>query len=127
MSHNTSNVIADTLGLYFNTTVKKCRSYKGFYPNLTPIIYGLSQYSSNQNVYTLVYLNGLNILPYGSTTLNFGSFKNIPFTYLSSFNISFSVPINAIKGTYYLQLLTQSTTPLLPMNLSSNIVEYIIE
>ena len=124
---NTSNVIADTLGIYFDTTVKKCRGYKGFYPNLTPVILSLSQYSSNQNSFTLVYLNGINILPYGSTTLNFGSFKNITFTYLSSFNISFSVPLNASKGAHNIQLFTQSTTPLLPVNLSSNVVEYTIE
>ena len=124
---NTSDVISDTLGIYFNTTVKKCRRYKGFYPNLTPFISSLSQYSSIQNIYTIVYLNGYNILPYGSTTLNFGPFTNIPFTYLSSFNISFSIPLNATKGVYNLQLLSQSTTPLLPFNLKSNLVQYIIE
>ena len=124
---NTSNVIADTLGIYFNTSTTKCRKYKGFYPNLTPVISSLSQYTSTKNTYTLVYLNGLNILPYGYTTLNFGSFRNIPFTYLSSFNISFSVPLNAYKGIHNVQLFSQSSTQLLPINLNSNIVEYTIE
>lgn len=77
----------------------RCRKYKGFYPSFNPVINSLSITSSHQEVYSLVYINGLNFLP-GITYVNFGSLKNLPITFYNSFNISFVVPLNATVGDY---------------------------
>jgi hypothetical protein len=78
----------------------KCRKYKSFYPSLTPIIYGFSTYSSAKNTYTVVYVTGTNFLPDGTTTVQFGSYTNLPVVYYGSFNISFVVPIPLTPATY---------------------------
>jgi hypothetical protein len=80
----------------------RCRKYKGFYPSFNPVINSLSITSSHQGVYSLVYINGSNFLPLinGITYVNFGSFKNLPITFYSSFNMSFVVPLNATVGDY---------------------------
>ena len=82
--------------------INKCIKYKGFYPSFTPVINTLSKISSVNGVYSIVYINGLNFLPScnGTTFVNFGSFKNLPITFYSSFNISFVVQLNAPPGIY---------------------------
>jgi hypothetical protein len=77
-------------------------NYKGFYPNFTPIIYSLSLSSSIAKTYSQIFINGNNFLPpcYGTTYINFGSFKNLPIIFYSSSDISFIVPFNANSGNY---------------------------
>jgi hypothetical protein len=84
-----------------DTTEVRCRLYTPKLPSFTPIVYNLSQTTSDAGTYALVYITGENFLPNSTTYVNFGnSFKNIPVTYYSSFNISFVVPLNAPKGNY---------------------------
>ena len=80
--------------------MKKCKLAKGFLPSFTPEIYSLSVDTSLAGAYSFVGINGSNFLPNGITTVNFGTYKNIPVTYSSSFNISFDVPLNAPAGNY---------------------------
>ena len=83
-----------------STIAKKCKLAKGFLPSFTPEIYTLSVYTSLATAYSFVSITGNNFLPNGTTYVNFGNFKNIPVTYMSSINISFVVPGNAISGPY---------------------------
>ena len=83
-----------------SNTKNNCKLAKGFLPSFTPEIYSLSVYTSPANTYSFVGINGKNFLPNGTTTVNFGTYKNIPVTYSSSFNISFVVPLNAPIGNY---------------------------
>lgn len=90
----------------FNTsitakTTSNCRRrLKGFFPSFKPILSGLSQITSISGAYSLVYINGYNFLPFGTTFIKFGSFGYLPVIYYSSFNLSFVVPLNAIAGNY---------------------------
>jgi len=79
-----------------------CR--KGFLPSFTPELYSLSATSSNYNTYKMIYVNGSNFLPNGTTFIKFGNFGYLPITYYSSFNLSFVVPLNAIVGNYNIQV-----------------------
>ena len=88
------------------SNISTCRSSIGFYPNVNPIIYNMSIYTAVADIYTTVYINGLNFLPYGTTFVNFGSFKNIPITYFSSNNISFNIPLEASIGSYDVQVVS---------------------
>ena len=83
-----------------------CRKYKSFYPSFAPTINSLSVTSSVARVYSLVYINGSNFLPpcYGTTYVNFGSFKKIPIVFYSTSTISFVVPLNAVPGYYNVQV-----------------------
>ena len=85
-----------------NITGTNCRLSKSFYPSFSPTISTLSVTSSVHGKYSLVYILGSNFLPpcYGTTYVNFGSFKNLPITFYSPFNISFVVPLNAPPGIY---------------------------
>ena len=89
----------------FNNTCK----YKNFYPDTTPIIYNLSQSSSIESDYTIVYIYGLNFL-YNSTTVTFGSVTNIPVTFFNSNDISFVIPTNSLPGSYLVQVVTVPST-----------------
>jgi len=80
--------------------MKQCKRPKGFLPSFTPEIYSLSVDTSLAGAYSFVGINGSNFLPNGITTVNFGTYKNIPVTYSSSFNIAFVVPLNAPTGYY---------------------------
>ena len=126
MSVNTGTFILDLIGNDISTKLFRCRKYKLSYPKLTPVISFLSTSTSQQGIYTEVFLNGLNFLPFGQTVLNFGSYKNIPISYLSSFNISFVVPIEAIAGNYQIQLANIVKTQVIPMYDYSNTVDYVI-
>jgi hypothetical protein len=89
-----------------NTTVSRCRKYKGFYPSFTPDISNLSTHTSVAGEYSLVSISGQNFLPNGTTYVNFvnsgsgRSYTNIQVIYNSSFNISFVVPAGAPVGLY---------------------------
>jgi hypothetical protein len=102
---------------------------KGFLPNITPIIYGLSTYTSKISVYTVVYISGANFFPFGTTTVTFGPFTNIPVTFYSSYNISFSLPQSTRSilalGTYSVQVISvNDKTNLFPSTIYSNKVLY---
>jgi hypothetical protein len=113
----------------FSPVVKKYRLNKGFLPNINPIIYGLSTYSSNINDYTVVYITGENFFPFGSSSIKFGSLENLSVTYYSSFNISFIIPqiinYSIQTGTYTVQVTNiNNSTNLFPSILYSNKVSY---
>ena len=105
-------------------TYKKCKIKKGFLPNINPIIYSLSSYESTANVFKIVYITGENLFPFGTTTVNFGSYTNLSVTYYSSFNISFVIPINALSGTYNVQVTSVYNGTSNPNILYSNTVTY---
>jgi len=117
-----------------NLVQDNCRKYKGFLPSFKPQLNSLSDITSNSGDYTIVYINGTNFLPSGTTYINFGSFKNIPVVYYSSFNISFVVPINALPGNYNVvavNIYNDNFSP--PVNISyggklnySNSINYVI-
>jgi hypothetical protein len=85
-------------------TTRKCRQYKQFYPSFIPILNNLSIQSSKVGNYAIVYVNGSNYLPNGTTIIKFGNYGVIPITYYSSFNLSFIVPHDASSGTYGVQV-----------------------
>jgi hypothetical protein len=72
------------------------------YPSFAPVINNFSVNTSVSGVYSLVYIYGINFLPpvYGTTYVNFGSFKQLPITFYSNSSISFVVPLNASPGNY---------------------------
>jgi hypothetical protein len=94
---------------YLSNNLKNhsCRKYKSIYPSFTPTINSLYITSSVAGVYSNVMINGSNFLPpcYGTTYVNFGSFKNLPITFYSTSSISFIVPLNAVPGTYNVQVI----------------------
>ena len=96
----TGNPITSSLGKINTTISSRCRKYKGFYPSFTPEIGYMSVTTSVASKYSFVSIHGLNFLPNGTTYVNFGSYTNIPVTYISSFNIAFVVPTVAIASSY---------------------------
>jgi hypothetical protein len=112
-ARDTNIQITDELGNYISNTLlnntrdrSSCRRYKSVYPSFTPTINSLSVTSSVAGVYSNVMINGSNFLPpcYGTTYVNFGSFKNLPILFYSAFNLSFVVPLNAVPGNYNVQV-----------------------
>jgi hypothetical protein len=108
-ARDTNIQITDEEGEYIlYKTIKQsnCRKYKPFYPSFAPTINSLSVTSSVARVYSLVYINGSNFLPpcYGTTYVNFGSFKKIPIVFYSTSTISFIIPLNAVPGYYNVQV-----------------------
>ena len=82
-------------------STRNCRRLnRGFYPSFTPELFSLSVNTSISGVYSLVYVNGSNFLPNGTTFIQFGKLGFIPVTYYSSFDISFVVPLNALADDY---------------------------
>lgn len=126
MSSNTQTFLISLLENEVNTKIIRCRKYEPGYPSITPVINSLSVTSSQQGIYTQVLVSGLNFFPFGKTVLNFGSYKNLPISYLSSFNISFVVPVDAIPGNYDVQLANISSTQVIPTFFYSNIINYVI-
>lgn len=108
--------------LLFQYNVRSCRIFTNLsFPNISPVIYGLSTYASVQGVYTIVYINGNNFSLEGST-VTFGSYTNIPIVFYSSQNISFEVPMIATPGTHTVTVVNNSQNPLY-----SNSVNYTIQ
>lgn len=85
-------------------TSRNCRKYTGFYPSFTPILNSLSTISSSTGAYSLVYVNGSNYLPNGTSFIKFGNYGNLSVVYYSSFNLSFVVPQDASPGIYNVQV-----------------------
>jgi hypothetical protein len=85
-------------------TTRNCRKYNGFYPSFTPILNSLSTTSSSAGGYSLVYVNGSNYLPNGTSFIKFGNYGNLDVVYYSSFNLSFVVPQDASPGIYNVQV-----------------------
>ena len=103
-----------------------CRKYKGFYPNITPVIYSLSQDTSPEGDYALIYITGNNYLLDGMTRVNFGSYTNLPVTFFSSVTLSFIVPADATAGIYSVRVTTVDNTQVVPSTMYSNGVDYTI-
>ena len=112
------------LNFRFNINVNKGRTYKGFYPNVNPLIYNLSSDTSVHGTYSLVYITGNNFLFDGSVRVNFGSFTNLPITFYGSTNISFIVPLDAPPGTYEVRVTSVDYTQVTPAIIYSNYVNY---
>ena len=85
-------------------TSRNCRKSKSSYPSFTPILSSLSTTSSPLGGYSLVYVNGYNFLPNGTTFIKFGNYGYLPAIYYSSSNLSFVVPSNAAVGNYQVQV-----------------------
>jgi len=83
---------------------RKCRKFKASYPSFTPILYNLSTTTSPSASYSLVYVNGSNFLPNGTTFIKFGNYGYLSVTYYSSFNLSFVVPLDAVVGNYIVEV-----------------------
>jgi hypothetical protein len=83
---------------------RKCRGYNSFYPSFTPMLESLSVTSSQAGSYSLVYVNGSNFLPNGTTFIKFSGLGYLPVIYYSSFSLSFVVPVNALPGSYDVQV-----------------------
>ena len=74
-----------------------------------PILHNLSVTESIPGLYSLVYVNGSNFLPNGTTFIQFGELGYLPVTYYSSFNLSFVVPLNATSGNYSVKVVNLYT------------------
>lgn len=114
MNKITKNVIPSTVS---------CKKYSIGYPNYSPIIYGLSTYSSMQGRYTQVTISGNNFSlgnTIGYSVVNFGNYQRLPITYYSSTSISFIVPTDAMNGKYAVQVINL----LFPTSLYSNLVNF---
>jgi len=98
--------ISESMLYKYNTRAHNCRKYKSIYPSFTPTINSLSVANSVAGIYSNVMINGSNFLPpcYGSTYVNFGSFKQLPIVFYSTSNASFVVPLNANPGSYNVQV-----------------------
>jgi hypothetical protein len=94
------NPITSSLGNINTMVSSRCRKYKGFYPSFTPSIGYMSITTSVAGKYSFVSIHGTNFLPNGTTYVNFGTYTNIPVTYMSSFTIAFVVPTKAVAGFY---------------------------
>jgi hypothetical protein len=101
----------------------KCNNIVKILPSITPEIYGLSSNSSVAGVYTIINIYGTNFSingPTGYSTINFGTYLNLPIIFLGSQTISFEIPTNIVAGTYNLTV----ENILYPNTLYSNSVPY---
>jgi hypothetical protein len=103
--------------------ISKCRQYYNTIPNLTPEMYSLSTYSSNNGTYTTVYVTGKNFL-INNTYIKFGN-VNLPVIFYSSLNISFVVQTFNVQ-TYNVNAVNQInySAQYQPSTLYSNTLEY---
>jgi hypothetical protein len=84
----------------YRNRIRNINCARSFLPSFTPNVSSLSVTTSPAGSYSLVYVNGSNFLPNGTTTIQFGSFGYLSVTYYSSRNLSFVVPLNAVSGNY---------------------------
>ena len=105
-----------------------CKRYRGYYPNTTPIITGLSVSNSIAGVYTVVYIYGINFYPNDVTTLDIigpnKTYENYPFVYFNNKCISFSIPGGAFQGFYEIQAKNVDYRIVIPNYLYSNRMSY---
>jgi hypothetical protein len=73
---------------------------RSFLPSFTPNLSSLSSTTSPSGAYSLVFVDGSNFLPNGTTFIQFGGLGYLPVTYYSSITLSFVVPLNAVAGNY---------------------------
>jgi hypothetical protein len=100
-TNSSTNSITNGVTNINSESTRKCRRLnRGFYPSFTPNLLSLSVTTSASGAYSLVYINGSNFLPNGTTFIQFGSFGYLPVIYYSSFTLSFVVPSNAVPGSY---------------------------
>jgi hypothetical protein len=104
---------------------QKCAPKKGFMPSIIPIIFNLSTNTSKAGEYQVVNITGENFR-YNNTQVKFGNISNIAITYNSSFNISFTVPINLLPGTYAVYVTTINNVNVIPNIVYSNASNYIL-
>lgn len=102
---------------------KKCTPKKGFRPSIIPLIFNLSTNTSKAGEYQVVNITGENFR-YNNTQVKFGNISNIVITYNSSFNISFTVPINLLPGTYAVHVTTINNINVIPNTVYSNAYTY---
>jgi hypothetical protein len=82
-----------------------CNAYRKITPsrvldNFKPFINNLSKYSAVFNTYIKIYVYGENFFPYGQTTVDFGSIKNIAISYINQGSFFFEIPFISLPGTY---------------------------
>lgn len=104
---------------------KKCVQQKGFYPSIIPVIFNLSTNISKAGEYQVVNITGENFR-YNNTQVKFGNISNILITYNSSFNISFTVPVNLSPGTYAVYVTTINKINVIPNVVYSSASTYIL-
>lgn len=80
--------------------IRNINCARSFLPSFTPNLSSLSVTTSPVGAYSLVYVNGSNFLPNGTTSIQFGGYGYLPVTYYNSMNLSFLVPLNALSGNY---------------------------
>ena len=105
------------------TRQSKCQNIIKFLPSIKPEIYGLSLNSSVAGVYTIINIYGTNFSingPTGYSTVNFGTYLNLPIIFLGSQTLSFEIPTFAPVGSYSLTVINV----LYPNILYSNSVSY---
>ena len=102
---------------------KKCTPKKGFMPSIIPVILNLSTNTSKAGEYQVVNITGENFR-YNNIQIKFGNIPNIAITYNSSFNISFTVPINLLPGTYDVYVTTINNVNVIPNIVYSNAAIY---
>jgi hypothetical protein len=108
-----------------------CRKSVPLIPDVTPFISNLSRDSSTQGIYTIVTIYGNNFSLYGITGISVvdfvstskkQSFQNLPVSFYSSQQISFSIPLNAFPDNYSITVVNKQY----PISLTSNSVNYTI-
>ena len=104
---------------------KKCVQKRGLRPSIVPVIFNLSTNTSKAGEYQLVNITGENFR-YNNTQVKFGNISNIAITYNSSFNISFTVPINLLPGTYPVYVTTINKLNVIPNIVYSSASTYIL-
>ena len=96
-----SSIVLNTISNSIRRSTRNCRRVNNTgYPSFSPNLYNLSETTSPAGYPLVVYVNGSNFLPNGVTSVQFGNLGYLPVTYYSSFNLSFSVPLNASPGNY---------------------------
>jgi len=103
----------------------KCQVVKGFIPNIKPVIVSFLPDTSLSGNYTVVHVTGENFTR-DTTSVIFGSKKDIDITYYSSSSISFVVPMNYPKDIYDVQVRIVNNKSIVPNFLYSNTLMYIL-
>jgi hypothetical protein len=78
---------------------------------------------SKAGEYQVVNITGENFR-YNNTQVKFGNISNIVITYNSSFNISFTVPVDLLPGTYDVYVTTINNINVIPNTVYSNASTY---
>ena len=108
-----------------------CRKSVPLIPDVTPVISNLSIDSSQPGIYTVVKIYGNNFSLYGVTGISVvdfvstnkkQTFPNLPVSFYSSQEISFSIPLNAFPDNYSITVVNKQY----PLSLTSNSVNYTI-